>query len=309
LEAYQKRDYLTAADIAADLLAANVLDASETIKAEQLRRTALEMQESIELDLSKVEGFIEAGKYYEASLDLPQLEGVVVADHPRLVSIQKKLHAPSLRSKVAEDKKRYDAYMESIAFEVLDPEDPPDTGNWICLTPQSEAANRFDDNFGMVPADQAQTWRMMVCESIQQAPSNWEEPGFDDSSWLETALPMSWHLNHTVLLRAKFTVKDKQALDALRVRLWTFRQQNIQIYLNGVLVAKVNNASKNARTSGMLPASVLTHLKNGENTLAVTSLNNWRWGIYMNTFESETSNSVYNNGFTTLLDARMKSDI
>ncbi len=70
---------------------------------------------------------------------------------------------------------------------------------------------------------------MQVVESLAQAPQEWEQPAFDDSGWLETVLPMSWYLNHTVLLRTTFDVADKDEFDALRVRLWTFRQQDMQV--------------------------------------------------------------------------------
>ncbi|MDP7130111.1 MAG: hypothetical protein QF437_06460 [Planctomycetota bacterium] len=124
-------------------------------------------------------------------------------------------------------------------------------------------------------------------------------PRFDDSEWEETNLPISWRMYHTALLRTKFAVDNKNKFDGLRMRGWLFRQQGIEIYLNGKLIGKVNNLEKKTgNVEAEFKESVMKRLKNGENTLAVTTRHNWRWGmLFMH---------VYNDGFGFRLDARMK---
>jgi len=65
------------------------------------------------------------------------------------------------------------------------------------------------------------------------------------------------------------------------------------------LVAKVNNLEKKTgNVEAVLKDSALKHLKNGENTLAVTSRHNWRWGMLFM--------KVYNDGFGFRMDGRVK---
>jgi len=65
------------------------------------------------------------------------------------------------------------------------------------------------------------------------------------------------------------------------------------------LIGKVNNLEKKTgNVEAEFKQSALKLLKNGKNTLAVTTRHNWRWGmLFMN---------VYNDGFGFRLDARVK---
>ena len=116
---------------------------------------------------------------------------------------------------------------------------------------------------------------------------------------METELPISWRMYHTALLRTTFNVEDRNVFDALRLYAWVFRQQAIEIYLNGEIIGKINCIErKTGNITNDFKDSALKHLKNGENTLAITTRHNWRWGmLYM---------SVYNDGFHFNLDARLK---
>ena len=87
-------------------------------------------------------------------------------------------------------------------------------------------------------------WKISVVENLSQAPDGWTTPEFDDSEWKETTLPISWRMYHTALLRTKFNVRDREAYDGLRLRAWVFRQQGIEIYLNGEIIGKINNLEK-----------------------------------------------------------------
>ena len=138
-----------------------------------------------------------------------------------------------------------------------------------------------------------------MVEDQSQAPKDWTSPHFDDSNWEETTLPISWRMYHTALLRTTFTVVDKDAFDALRLRAWVFRQQGIEISLNGELIGKINNIEKKTgNIDADFKASALKHLRNGKNVLTITTRHNWRWGMLFM--------KVYNDGFDFNLDARLK---
>ncbi len=308
LEAHRQRDYARCAALVDELMASTVLSTEDKAKAEQLRRVALELIASIPLDLDKVEGLIKEGKLYEAGLDLPQLEGVVAAGDVRLAAIQQTLKATDMKEAIAKDKVRYAAAMKALEFDISMPKpSTDDESKWTCLTPQNGTVRTvFRQELGAVSAENATKWRMMVVESVATAPNGWHQAAFNDSSWTETDLPISWPLNHTALFRATFDVDDKKDIAALRIRVNTYRQQNMQVFINGKLVAKVNEASNNDDLTAMLTEQAVKELKVGRNTIAVTTLNNWRWGSYMSGMETDEANSVRNNGFTLLLDARKK---
>ena len=60
----------------------------------------------------------------------------------------------------------------------------------------------------------------------------------------------------------------------------------------------MNGVGKTTEIESTFKESALKHLKNGENTLALKTRHNWRWGrSFMN---------VYNDGFDFNLDARLK---
>ena len=77
---------------------------------------------------------------------------------------------------------------------------------------------------------------MKTLETIELAPQGWTERDFDDSGWTETTLPISWHLNHIALFRTTFNLADSKKYDLLKFKSWVFRQQDVAIYLNGVLM-------------------------------------------------------------------------
>ena len=172
---------------------------------------------------------------------------------------------------------------------------------WACLVtemPSTDKRKKKQPDIVAEP-DQPNMWRIKVVEGLAQAPDGWTEPEFDDTGWGETMLPISWRMYHTALLRTKFNVEDKDAYDLLRLRAWVFRQQGIEIYLNGEIIGKVNNIEKKTGDiENTFKESALKHLRNGKNTLAVTTRHNWRWGMLFM--------SVYNDGFDFNLDARMK---
>jgi hypothetical protein len=298
--AYQLKNYAKCVELVDALIATGEIGKDHLPTVEYLGRAAREIQQSIEMDLTKVEGLIKDGKLYEASLDLPQLRGVVPDGNQRLAAIEKAIKADGASQKIAADRQRYQQEQKALVDVTKQKEEVTEPRQWQCLVTEA-ATGQSKKGEGKVPADQANVWRMKVVENLSQAPEDWVKPGFDDSSWWETNLPISWRMYHTVLLRTKFNVADKSKFDGLRFRAWLFRQQGIEIYLNGELVGKVNNLEKKTgNVDAEFKDSALKHLRNGENTLAVTSRHNWRWGmLFMR---------VYNDGFGFMLDGRLKQD-
>jgi sialate O-acetylesterase len=150
----------------------------------------------------------------------------------------------------------------------------------------------------IINARDANVWRIQVVEHLSQAPEGWTQPGFDDADWPSTTLPISWRMNHTALLRTTFEVDDPSIYDKLMLSAWVFRQQGIEICLNGKLMGKINNIEdKTGNIESEFNDSALKLLRKGTNTLTISTRHNWRWGmLFMN---------VYNNGFDFNLDARI----
>lgn len=252
-----------------------------------LGRAAKEMQQSIDADLARMQKLIAAGELYEASTFLPGLAGVTPADDQRLLALQKSL-ADVKAPKASKPKKAPST------------ERQPD---WVCLAMESDHPRKSDHGSPRGPVRKVEKpapnlWKIKTVESMSQAPEGWANPGFDDAAWPETTLPKSWRMYHTALLRTRFSIESKDQFDALRIYSWIQWQQDIEIYLNGALIAKINGGADTPNISQELNASALKHLKDGENTLAISTRHNWRWG--------SGGLVVYNGGFDFNLDARLK---
>jgi sialate O-acetylesterase len=246
-------------------------------------------------DLASIKALIVAGDLTAAQAYIEELQPVMSKGDKRLVALQK-----MMRGEESEQE------LES------------DSGKWFCLVtdrqfaapPKREEAARYEQLIntgwtrvevpeGVDRLNKATMWKIKVLEDIAQAPENWFEPGFDDSGWLETEMPISWRMYHTAVFRTTFEVADKTQFDALRIQGWVLRQQGIHVYLNGELIAKINGIGKTTSTENMLKESVMKYLKNGKNTIAISTRHNWRWGRSFLT--------VYNDGFDFNLDARLKN--
>lgn len=298
LAAYQAKDYAGCEKLVNELLASGSVVKNDRPTVDYLARAAQELQASIEADMTRMEGLVKAGKLFEASLDVAQLKGIVPAGYDRLAAIEKALAAPDAKQKMKDDQARYAAEKQKQGSLFRQKEESGEKREWQCLVTEIPA-DKTKTGPGKVPEAQANKWRLMILESMDQAPADWAMPGFDDSDWTKTTLPISWRMYHTALLRTTFHVKDKKAFDGLRFRAWLFRQQGIEIYLNGKLIGKVNNLEeKTGNVDADFNESALAALKNGENTLAITTRHNWRWGMLFM--------SVYNDGFGFMLDARVK---
>jgi sialate O-acetylesterase len=297
LAAHAEKDYARCEALATAVLESGAASKDERPTVEALVRIARETQESVAADLDKMEALMAQGKPYEASLDVAPLKSILPAGNQRLAAIETALKAAGTNG-LADDKKRYDAVQAALVSVTSEEKSVDATRKWECLVTEIKTS-KSKDGAGKVSPEQASKWRLNVVEDPVQAPAGWTKPAFDDATWNEVNLPISWRMYHTALLRTKFTVKDKNDYDGLRLRGWFFRQQGIEIILNGELVAKVNNLEeKTGDVEAEFNESVMKKLRTGENTLAISTRHNWRWGmLFMN---------VYNDGFGFRLDARLK---
>jgi len=299
LTAYHAKNYAECEKLTTDLLATGSITKDIRPTVEFLGRAARELQASIAADISRVEELVKQGQFYKASMEMPQLWGVLPSGNTRLTAIEQALAASGADEKLRQQKIEQEALVEKAKVDAKNEGTTESPRNWECLTTEISTKLSKASGPGKVAPEQASQWRMQIVENMVQAPTDWNKPGFDDSAWNQTQLPVSWRMYHTALLRTKFTVSDKNAFDGLRFRAWLFRQQAIEIYLNGQLIGKVNNLEeKTGNVDADFNDSAMKHLKTGENTLAITTRHNWRWGML--------SMHVYNDGFGFRLDARKK---
>lgn len=323
LAAWETRDYKQAETLATPLLADASLATDVAGTIAKLIEEAKRMQASISSDLTRIESLIKDGCLYEAGLMLATLTPVVAEGDSTLAAVTEKLKNSKVREN---DRALYEASLKGGAGEDADEakaESADDLAKiqekkaaaaaaaapariWECLTPKEfvPSSKNKKPGFGETTAEQAAKWRLAILETRDNAPEGWMKPGFDDSGWIQTTQPISWHLNHIALFRTVFTVKDRNAFDLLRFRGWLFRQQDVEIYLNGTLIGRVNNLEgKTSTVEAEFKQAALDLLKDGENTLAIATRHNWRWGML--------GMRVYNDGFDFMLDARLveKTDV
>jgi Glycosyl hydrolases family 2, sugar binding domain/Glycosyl hydrolases family 2, TIM barrel domain/Glycosyl hydrolases family 2 len=122
---------------------------------------------------------------------------------------------------------------------------------------------------------EAQTWKF----TLDKPADGWETPGFDDATWKsgpggfgEKSTPGSvvrteWKSND-VWLRRTFELAEKPTGE---LRFYTHHDEDCEIYLNGVLAAKMTGWTTDYRSFRMTPESIAT-LKPGTNSLAVHCL-------------------------------------
>lgn len=121
----------------------------------------------------------------------------------------------------------------------------------------------------------AQTWKF----TIEKPADGWEKPGFEDTAWKaapggfgERSTPGSvvrtdWKTND-IWLRRSFDLKEKPTGE---LRFYVHHDEDCEIYLNGVLAAKMTGWTTDYRSFRMTPESIAT-LKAGPNLLAVHCL-------------------------------------
>ena len=316
LEAYDAKDYQQAEKLALALVAEAKTDKDTEPTVNKLAEEAKRMQAGIMADLSYMEQLTKEGRLHEANLVLSSLTPVVAEGDIQLVAIQELLRKGSPREN---DQHRYEVALkggsngidESQAKSAADLQRmraeraaaAVDTRTWISFTPKEFIPAKTNKKPGLDqgPADKAAKWKFTVLEHRDNAPEDWAVSGFDDSAWIDTIHPVSWHLNHITLFRTIFKVEDRTSYDLLKFRSWVFRQQDMAIYLNGTLIGRVNNIEqKTGSIEKEFKKVALNALKDGENVLAIATRQNWRWGML--------GMRVYNGGFDFMLNARIAED-
>ncbi len=121
----------------------------------------------------------------------------------------------------------------------------------------------------------AQTWKF----TTEKPADGWDKPTFDDAAWKsapggfgERSTPGSvvrtdWKTND-IWLRRSFDLKEKPTGE---LRFYVHHDEDCEIYLNGVLAAKMTGWTTDYRSFRMTPESITT-LKAGPNLLAVHCL-------------------------------------
>ncbi|MDB5342996.1 MAG: Beta-galactosidase [Schlesneria sp.] len=122
---------------------------------------------------------------------------------------------------------------------------------------------------------EAQTWKF----TTEKPTDGWEKPTYDDAAWKaapggfgERSTPGSvvrtdWKTND-IWLRRSFDLKEKPTGE---LRFYVHHDEDCEIYLNGVLAAKMTGWTTDYRSFRMTPESIAT-LKAGPNLLAVHCL-------------------------------------
>lgn len=287
LEAYRNKDYVTAAKRGEELLASGTVGKDIRPTVVYFLQQANDITASIEADLERISKLAAEGKIDEAKSFIPGLKGILPVGDKRSEVAQATIASAKPASKQPKQAKTQ---------EVTEQE-----GSWVRLVSERPTKDKDKGPDVSSQPEAFSIWKIKIVEDLSQAPEDWAQPGFDDSDWKETSLPISWRMYHTALLRTTFNVDNKNAFDALRLYAWVFRQQGIEIYLNGKLIGKVNNIEKKTgNIENEFKESALKHLRKGKNTLAVTTRHNWRWGMLFM--------KVYNDGFDFNLDARLKDE-
>ncbi len=267
--AHRDRNYALCEQLIVEHRESHTVAPADRIVMDQLLESVRTLQASIAHDLALTERLIEEGKYFYASLELPQLKGVVAPDDPQLQAILAVLASPDGRSAIAAHRRQVEREPRREPDGALRKlEDRNATGKWIDLV--------TDRN-----------WKMRVVEHISHAPESWVANDFDDKGWNDAVLPISWTMYHTALFRRTFTVEDKNAFDGLRLSGRFFQQANVVVYLNGELVAKIDEMHRGiGQTYAPFTDFGLGMLRNGENTIAVRMRHKRRWGPYRGVYKT-----------------------
>ena len=287
LAAHRKRDYALAEKRIQGCLEKRDIPAVELPRVRHFLDSVQTLKKSVEYDLSYTEKLLEQGEFYLAGLELPQLKMVVSPKNPRLAAIAATLESDKAKAKIAavlnEAKKEESRRRAELkAKKTHQPTNAP--GEWTddttrLVTLVKDGACTFTHSrkrrASTYPEDQWSRWRLAVFESRSHTPEKWQQPDYDDSSWEEITLPTTWRPGHTALMRTTFEVKDATAFDGLQVRVYVYKQNDLKIYLNGEVVAKVNYMGKQHMLN--LTPYATTLLKKGVNTLAVSAEHGMRW--------------------------------
>jgi len=284
--AHRAKDYARAEALVLEYKDNHIVPADDAATVMHFLESVRILKQSIDHDLALMESQIAEGRYYHASLELPQLRGVVSADDPRLIALVQKLESPEGVAGI-EAQRQAIADAERAESEA-DREEDRAPQNWVSLLGE--------------PDEEARPWKMRLTEHISQAPDGWYETDYDDSDWDNASMPISWAMYHTPLFRTRFYLDDPDGVEALRIRGLFFRQLNVGIYLNGELVAMVDEIERGSREiEAELTDFAREQLRAGDNTLAVRSRHTRRWGPLRGTYPQ-----VVQGGFRIDLEGQLQ---
>jgi Family of unknown function (DUF6288)/Beta-galactosidase jelly roll domain len=286
LAAHRNRDYAGAEQLTLKLQASGTVPAADKARVDNFLDSVKTLKESVAYDLTFAEGLIKKGNYALASVELPQLEMVVSPNDSRLKAIAKALASPQAQAHIAaarkeQDKRKQDAAggthfrreaakedfqenLESLVTLVKD------GANYVLRSPNGRLTI---GTYPQYEKNEQSPWLFHTTEALTNAPTGWEQPGFDDSKWKKISLPPKrWPEEPAVFLRTIFEVGNVKALKSLRVREMTPKNGNssFTLYINGKVVAKVTNVPRHGTAFDLKPEA-LALLKNGKNTLAIST--------------------------------------
>ena len=281
LAAHRERDYALAEKLIQKVLEGSVPE-GDIPMVKHFLDSVQTLKKSIDYDLAYTQDAIKRGESALATIELPQLKMVVAPGDARLKAIVAALESSTGNKAVkGATTGKKPGKKQNLQSGKADGEKGGDGTAWAkelvkIDTIVKDGSNykgptKKDKGLPSYPSEQCNPWRMTVLESPKQMPQGWEKPAFDDSRWDETPLPIIWPMGHTALLRTTFEVTDVNAYEALHVRANAYKQRNILFYLNGQLVAKVNNIPRDGAIDFPLTPYALTLLKSGKNSLAVSA--------------------------------------
>jgi sialate O-acetylesterase len=285
LAAHRKRNYALAVKLVQKELAGRQIPASDRPTMQHFLETVQTLAQSVEYDLAYTENLLKKDRFYLASLELPQLKMVVAPGNARLQAIVAALESAEAKAKIAAVIKQVQDEAGRIHGETKaarskrGAEWKEQLARIVTLVKDDKRYSaRKNVHLPEYPKERWNRWRVVDFEARDQIPENWQQPDYDDSSWDEVTLPTLWTPNHTGLLRTTFEVEDASAFDCLLVRMFAFKQNGVEIFLNGHVVAKVHGIEKPRwEQSFKLTPYAMSLLKNGVNTLAVSAVHGDRW--------------------------------
>jgi len=249
----------------------------------QLAAAADEQQRSVGLTLEEIETHLAESDHYRANEQYKALGRYLGRNYYKLEPLKERLEAKQAKWLIGEGELYYKALagLKEAAFKswvpryghaakaVLDemrlPGPSPIWRDLVALPGKASG--------GDVPV-----WKVLVTggDEADAAPAGWQSVDFDDSGWKtlkgkpgRSGGKGAGEAGHLVLLRTTFEL-DAPAFRRLRALVSSDRYARSDVYLNGVLVARVVLGQKRTAAKIELQPRSVTLLKDGANCLAVS---------------------------------------
>ncbi len=271
----------------AELAKSNRLSARQKARVQQLQSIAAAHRQSVTLTLGAIRAAVDDEDAYRGAEMLAGLERLLGKNNTALTEAQQLVDAH--QSEVAYGRRYYKLWSDLVyctgdfwlpygkrAMRELGTMGPLAPKPWHTLAEMSQ--------------EQKQDWKvlrvsgeMVQPEAVKPptaAQTQWRQSGFDDSRWLQETGPFSLRSNRnaaikntTIYLRRTFEIENPD-FDALRLCFTgNSRRQNADVYLNGMLVARLYDGSGRAGAKVALRPEACSALRRGANCLAVRCRN------------------------------------